>query len=92
MFFNYICENHFDIMSDGWDEKLFARVLGRDMSTILKKYIVLKNKIQEILNTGIIQNEESKIAQYMVGSAGTLQEKIEVLKSLRQGIWDNING
>jgi len=91
MFHNNICENHFDLMKNGWDEKLFARVLGRDMSTILNEYEVVKKKILEILDSNINQNYESKIAQLMAGSNGTLEEKVDVLKSLRQGILDRFN-
>lgn len=92
MFFNNITENHFDLLSDGWDKKLFARVLGRDMSIILNEFKVVKDKILEILDSNIKENYDSKIVQLMTGSNGTLEEKVEVLKSLRQGILDDFYG
>lgn len=85
----YVSNEHYDIMSKGWDENLSARVLGRDMGKIIKNDEALMNKILDILNTSIKDNHNSKIALLMMtGHDNTLEQKIEVLKNLRDGILD----
>ena len=85
----YICNEHYDIMSNNWDENLSARVLGRDMKKIMKNDEALKSKILDILNSSIKDNHNSKIALLMIsGPNNTLEQKIEVLKNLRDGILD----
>lgn len=77
-------------MSQGWNENLSARVLGRDMGKIMKNDPLLMNKILEILNSNINDNHNSKIALLMMtGLDETLEQKIEILKSLRDGILDS---
>jgi len=86
----YICNEHYDIMSDNWDENLSARVLGRDMGKIMKNDETLMNKILGILNSSIKDNHNSRIALLMIsGHDNTLEQKIEVLKNLRDGILDS---
>lgn len=86
----YICNEHSDIMSNNWDENLSARVLGRDMGKIMKDDPVLMNRILEILNSNINDNHNSKIALLMMtGLDNTLEQKIELLKNLRDGILDS---
>ena len=85
----YICNEHYDIMSNNWDENLSARVLGRDMKKIMKNDESLMNRILDILNLSINDNHNSKIALLMIsGPNNTLEQKIEVLKNLRDGILD----
>jgi predicted nucleotidyltransferase len=86
----YICNEHSDIMSNNWDENLSVRVLGRDMGKIMKDDPVLMNKILEILNSNINDNHNSKIALLMLSRLdNTLEQKIELLKNLRDGILDS---
>lgn len=86
----YVCKEHSDIMNDKWDENLSARVLGRDMGKIMKHDETLTNKILDILNSSIEDNHNSKIALIMMsGNNKTLEQKIEVLKNLRDGILDS---
>lgn len=88
----YVCDEHSDILDMGWNEKLSARVLGRDMALIVKKNKTLNNKILEILDSSISENHISKIAQLMLsGMDDTIEKKIEVLSNLRQGILDVLN-
>jgi len=82
----YICKNHADIMDNDWNENLSARVLGRDMGIILKNENELKNKILDILDSSINDNEDSKIAQLMTSRKDTEENKLEVLKNLREGL------
>ncbi len=85
----YISKAHYDLMSKGWDENLSARVLGRDMGKIMKNDESLMNKILNILNSSINDNHNSKIALLMMsGNDKTLEQKIDVLKNLRDGILD----
>lgn len=88
---DYICNEHDDLLQNNWDENLSARVLGRDMGKIIKNDEPLKNKILDILNSSIRDNLESKIALLMIsGKDETLENKIEVLKNLRDGILDSL--
>lgn len=85
----YICNEHYDIMSNKWDENLSARVLGRDIGKIIKQDKSLLNKILEILNSSIDDYHNSQIALLMMsGNDKTLEHKIDVLKNLRDGILD----
>lgn len=88
----YVCKEHSDIMNDKWDENLSARVLGRDMGKIMKTDEVLMKRILDILNSTIEDNHNSKIALLMMsGNDKTLEQKIDVLKNLKDGILDSIN-
>lgn len=85
----YIISDHHDLLGKGWDENLSARVLGRDMGKIMKNDESLMNRILDILNSSINDNHNSKIALLMMhGNNKTLEQKIEVLKNLRDGILD----
>lgn len=84
---DYIIEEHYDLMSDIWDENLSAKILGIDMGKIMKNDETLRNKILDILNNSIEDNHKSKIALLMMsGNNKTLEQKIEVLKNLKEGI------
>ena len=86
----YVSNEHYDILGKGWDENLSAIVLGRDMRKIMKTDEALMNRILDILNSSIEDNHNSKIALLMMtGKDKTLEQKIEVLKNLRDGILDS---
>jgi len=85
----YICNEHDDLLKNNWDENLSARVLGRDMGKIMKDDKILQNRILNILNQSIEEDQNSKIALLMMsGNNKTLEQKIEALKNLRDGILD----
>lgn len=89
----YVSNEHYDILSKGWNENLSARVIGRDMGKIMKNDEALKSKILDILNSSIKDNHNSKIALLMMsGHDKTLEQKIDVLKNLRDGILDSFIG
>lgn len=88
---DYVCEKHSDIMENGWNENLSARVLGRDMGAIVKVSKELRNKIISILNDNIEGNRTGKIPELMaIRSDATEEGKIKVLEKLLHGIRENL--
>ncbi|MBS1494747.1 MAG: nucleotidyl transferase AbiEii/AbiGii toxin family protein [Bacteroidetes bacterium] len=88
---DYIIAEHSELMEYGWDEKLSAKVLGRDIGLILKDNIELRDKIISILKNNIVEHRTGKIAELMtVKSERTIEDSIELLNKVLEGINERI--
>jgi predicted nucleotidyltransferase len=83
-----IYEDHNDLFEDNRDiPYIAARVLGRQIKTILNRSTELEKRITGILQNEIDNPEKSKIAELMVkGTNSTILEAIDLLKEILTGI------
>ncbi len=89
---DYICDCHHDIMNNGWNEELSARVLGRDIAAIISEEEIVKKKILEILDENISRGYDSRIVQIMAMSSNkNLEEKLNTINAIKRGILDKID-
>jgi predicted nucleotidyltransferase len=88
---DYIINEHSELMEYGWDEKLSAKVLGRDIGLILKDNHELKEKVISILKNNIVEKRTGKIPELMtVKTERTVEDIIGLLNKLLEGINDKI--
>lgn len=87
-----IYEDHNDLFEDNRDiPYIAARVLGRQIKTILNRSTELEKRITGILQNEIDNPEKSKIAELMVkGTNSTISEAIDLLKEILTGIKESI--
>jgi len=83
-----IYDIHNDLFEDDRDTPLIAaRVLGRQIKTILNRSLNLQKRIITILENEIGNTEKSKIAELMVtGTENTIVAAIDILKEILIGI------
>ncbi len=84
-----IYENHVELFAGEEHslERIAARVLGRQMKTILNRNTLLKERITSILRTNAQLPEDSSIGLQLVnGNIQTIDEAIVVLKEIIKGI------
>ncbi|MBA3705542.1 MAG: hypothetical protein H0W84_06465, partial [Bacteroidetes bacterium] len=83
-----IYDIHNDLFEDDRDTPLIAaRVLGRQIKTILNRSLDLEKRVVTILENEIGNTEKSKIAELMVtGTENTIVAAIDILKEILIGI------
>ncbi len=86
-----IMESHFDLWEiEPFDEKrIAARVLGREIRSVISKSGRLKKRIISILNTNSVNADTSRMARNMIsGGIDSLEEATNLLKEILTGIQD----
>lgn len=86
-----IAESHFDLWEvEPFDEKrIAARVLGREIRTVLTKSERLQNRIVSILTAHAADPDTSRMARNMIsGGIDSLEEAVELLREVLAGVQD----
>lgn len=88
-----ILDKHIDLIADAQNwELVSARVIGREMRSILDRNSLLKERVLAIINHNTTSAETSNIGRLLLGiinqSPLDLEEIVSLLKEIRKGIED----
>ena len=84
-----IFKDHLDLIEDGWQDWLGARLLGRHMTKTLSSKIELKNTIVGILNSNLEEDSQMPIQLSKI-NAKSISDNIIMIKNILKGIEDRL--